>query len=175
MPSFLTSNDIITALYTIIDDSIKEINTGQYTKVGRPPLLSDSEVITILIYSTLILRQKNLKDILKFMKLYHKQDFQLPKYTAFVNHLHRITPLMGMIMSMTFSHSSINFTDSTMLEVCKLKRVDSHKVAKNIAKFGKNHQGWHYGFKLHSAIDSDGFLSSICFSPAKYLRRSNVA
>jgi len=39
-------------------------------------------------------------------------------------------------------------------------------VAKNIAQFGKNWQGWHYGFKLHASIDLQGMLCGIYFTPA---------
>jgi len=53
-----------------------------------------------------------------------------------------------------------------MLEVCKLVRADRHKVARNIATFGKNHQGWHYGFKLHAAVNPAGQLSAVYFTPA---------
>jgi hypothetical protein len=56
--------------------------------------------------------------------------------------------------------------DSTMLPVCKLHRADEHKVAKNIAQFGKNHQGWHYGFKLHASTNLSGALSGIALTPA---------
>jgi hypothetical protein len=56
--------------------------------------------------------------------------------------------------------------DSTMLPVCKFKRADSHRVAQGIAQFGKNHQGWHYGFKLHAAITPDDRLGGVSFTPA---------
>ena len=39
--------------------------------------------------------------------------------------------------------------DSTKLEVCKIKREFSHKVAKHIAQKSKSSMGWFYGFKLH--------------------------
>jgi len=53
-----------------------------------------------------------------------------------------------------------------MLPVCKPIRADRHKVARGVAQFGKNWQGWHYGFKLHAAIDSKNRLSAIVFTPA---------
>jgi len=28
-----------------------------------------------------------------------------------------------------------------------------------MATFGRNHQGWHYGFKLHVSVDLEGRLS----------------
>ena len=53
-----------------------------------------------------------------------------------------------------------------MLPVCKLIRAQKHKVAKNIADYGKNHQGWHYGFKLHASINLKGQLAGIALTPA---------
>lgn len=53
-----------------------------------------------------------------------------------------------------------------MLEVCRLVRADRHKVAKGVAAFGKNWQGWHYGFKLHAACDPQGRLAALLFTPA---------
>jgi hypothetical protein len=53
-----------------------------------------------------------------------------------------------------------------MLEVCKLARMNSHKVAKGVARMGANHQGWHYGFKLHASIDKEGNLSGLCLTTA---------
>lgn len=164
MPSLLPDGDLV-AIYCVIDDII---NSFDKPRVGRPPALSDSEMMTILVYNTLLLRQKNLKDIWKFIDKYHLDDFpKLPSYQAFVDHTHRLIPLLANVLSLTFVRSRVNLGDSTMLPVCKPFRVDSHKVAKNIAKLGKNHQGWHYGFKLHTAINLNGLLSAICFSGAE--------
>lgn len=161
------SNCDIVAIYCVIDDAISPFDTSP--KIGRPSALSDSEMMTILVYNTLLLRQKNLKDVWKFIKQYHSNDFsRLPSYQAFIDHAHRLIPLLANILSLSFVPSSVNFGDSTMLPVCKLKRADEHRVAKNIAKFGKNHQGWHYGFKLHAAINRQGLLSKICFSAADF-------
>lgn len=56
--------------------------------------------------------------------------------------------------------------DSTMLVVCKLIRADRHRVARGIAQFGKNWQGWHYDFKLHAACNQFGRLAAARFTPA---------
>ena len=53
-----------------------------------------------------------------------------------------------------------------MLHVCKLVRANRHQVAKGVADFGKNWQGWHYGFKLHAAVNPKGQLAAIYFTPA---------
>jgi hypothetical protein len=165
MPKPLTTAVDLTTLYVLIDDVLPKPN--QRATAGRHSLLSDSELITIIIFNAIILHQKTLKEIWKFVKDYHGKDFpKIPEYAGFVAHLHRVAPAMAELLSLTFAPAKLNFVDSTFLEVCKLHRVDDHKVAKNIAKFGKNHQGWHYGFKMHTAISFFKQLSSVVFTPA---------
>jgi hypothetical protein len=55
-----------------------------------------------------------------------------------------------------------------MLQVCKEVRANDHKVAKEVAGLGKNHQGWHYGFKLHATVNRKGQLCSFYFTPANF-------
>lgn len=60
----------------------------------------------------------------------------------------------------------VRFMDSTMVPVCKIYRAGSHKVSKNIAQFCKNHQGWHYGFKLHASVDNQRRFCGLALTPA---------
>ena len=160
---FLQSNHIVD-LYSWIDDSLPK---SLHQKIGRPVLVSDSEVITMLIWNTVTLKQHNLKDIFNALNLYNTKDFpRLPKYSSFVSHCHKVLPQFLELTELLLQSSNIGIVDSTMLEVCKLERADSHKVAKNKARFGKNHQGWHYGFKLHTTITLNGVLSSLYFTGA---------
>jgi len=53
-----------------------------------------------------------------------------------------------------------------MLPACKPIRADRHRVAAGVAQFGKNWQGWHYGFKLHAAVDHKNRLTAVVFTPA---------
>ena len=39
-------------------------------------------------------------------------------------------------------------------------------MTKGTADYGKNHQGWWYGFKLHAACNPKGQLCAIRFTPA---------
>lgn len=156
----------IIALYVWVDDLIPKKDNSSLG--GRPSILSNSELITILIWNALTVKQKNLKDIHKWISLYHKDDFpRLPKYSAFVDHCHRIIPYLIFFLNNILSKKAkIRFIDSTMLPVCKLVRANSHKVAKDIAAFGKNHQGWHYGFKLHASVDYKKRLCGLALTPA---------
>ncbi len=152
-------------IYVLVDDTIPKISRP---RGGRPTILSDSELITILIWNTLVVRQKTLKDIHTWIQMYHPHDFpSFPKYPAFVQHCHRVTPILHQFLTQLLSFQSpLRFMDSTMIEVCRQVRANSHKVAKGIAQFGKNHQGWHYGFKLHTSVDAKGRLAAVVLTPA---------
>lgn len=159
---FLHSHHIVD-LYCWVDNQLP----AQPYITGRPPLLQESEIITILIWNTIVLKQKTLKDIHSFMQTYHGDDFNLPKYSAFMNHCHKSLPKMWSLLEQLLSTTeAVRLMDATMLPVSKLHRVDKHKVAKDIAQFGKNWQGWHYGFKLHASVSLDGRLCGLALTPA---------
>jgi len=157
----------IVDLYVWVDDLLGSKHTP-HPQGGRPSLLKSSELVTLLVWNTLVLRQKTLRDLHEFARLYLKCEFpHLPKYSGFIDHCHRVTPLMFELLSRILCDGeALRFMDSTMLPVSTLERSNYHKVAKNIAAYGKNHQGWHYGFKLHAAITSAGSLCSIALTPA---------
>jgi len=61
--------------------------------------------------------------------------------------------------------TGINFIDSTKLQVCHTRRINSHKVFKGIAERGMSSTGWFYGFKLHLIINDMGEILSFCLTP----------
>ena len=135
---------------------------------GRPAVLRDSELVTLLVWNAIVLHQKTMKELHSFAQMYLDREFPcLPKYSAFVDHCHRVTPRMfSLLQQLLVIDEPIKFVDSTMLPVCTLKRAEKHRVVQGIAQFGKNHQGWHFGFKLHAAITKEGILSGLAFTPA---------
>jgi len=163
MPSLQPHN--ITDLYVMVDDMLPDISKPLG---GRPSALTSGELVTILIWNTLVVRQKTIKDIYRWTAMYHSSEFpKWPTYSAFVNHCSRVTPLlMWTLRQLLADKADIRFMDSTMVEVCKLVRADRHKVARSVAKFGKNHQGWHYGFKLHASVDTKGRFCGLALTPA---------
>ena len=102
--------------------------------------------------------------------MYHSDDFpHIPRYSAFVEACHNTIPILEKILTILLvSKTPLRIVDSTMLPVCKLVRADRHKVAKRIATYGKNHQGWHYGFKMHTTVDLTGRLASVYFTGAHF-------
>ena len=155
--------DNIVNLFVGIDDLL-------VTKVhpGRQSTLTDSELLTMLIWDGLTEPHKNLSSIYTWISREYPDYFpQLPTYQNFVAHCHRLMPLLMQILQSLLAHEApLRFVDSTMLPVCRLVRAHRHKVAAGIADFGHNHQGTHYGFKLHAGIDHLGHLTALVFTPA---------
>ena len=135
---------------------------------GRKPTLTDSELLTMLIWDGLTEPHKTLRSVYAWIVRDYADCFpKLPAYQNFVAHCHRLLPLLTGLLGATLSATApLRFVDSTMLPVCRKVRADRHKVAKDVAAWGKNWQGWHYGFKLHAAIDHQGRLAAISFTPA---------
>ncbi len=158
----------ITDLYVWVDDLLPKESV--HSRGGRPRTLSLSEVVTILIWQSLALKAKTMKDAHLWIARYHGDDFpRLPKYQRFVELCHAAMPSLVFVLEHVLETTSpVRLMDSTMLPVCKLQRADDHKTCRNIADFGKNHQGWHYGFKLHASIDPHGNLCGLAFTPASF-------
>lgn len=156
----------IVDVFVWVDDSLpKQVNTRLG---GRPSVLSDSELLTILLWDGLTEPHKNLSSLHAWIGREYCDYFpKLPRYQNFVAHVHRLLPQMvWLLQSLLVSGAPLRFADSTMLPVCKPIRADRHKVARGVAQFGKNWQGWHYGFKLHAAIDHNNRLAALVFTPA---------
>lgn len=156
----------IVDVFVWVDDSLPKQAMNRLG--GRPSTLSDSELLSILIWDGLTEPHKNLSSMHAWIAREYSDYFpKLPRYQNFVAHVHRLLPQMvWLLQSLLASGAPLRFADSTMLPVCTLIRADRHKVAKGVAQFGKNWQGWHYGFKLHAAIDHQNRLAAAVFTPA---------
>ncbi len=161
------TQDHITYLFVWLDDNLPLLATP---RVGRKSQLTNSELVTILVWNAVTVKQQTLQDVYRWLRLEYTQEFpHLPCYQNFVKHCQRALPLLIWTLSQLLdTQAPLRIMDFTRLEVCRLARADSHKVAANIADFGKNHQGWHSGFKLHTAVDRQGRLASLVFTPASY-------
>lgn len=156
----------IVDLFVWVDDNLPK--TKNSALGGRPPALTNSELLTILIWDGLNEPHKNLSAVYSWIKREYSDSFpKLPKYQNFVESCHRALPDMIWLLKSLLNHNAqLRFADSTMLPVCKPIRANRHKVARGFAQFGRNWQGWHYGFKLHAAIDHNNRLVAIVFTPA---------
>jgi hypothetical protein len=160
----LHSQDIVN-LYVWVDDLLPK---AAHPQGGRYSLMTDSELVTLLIWNAVVVHQHTIKDIYRWARLYHRREFpRLPQYNSFLEHCHRVTvACLYLLQQLLCWKAPLKIMDSTMVPVCTLDRAATHRVAKRVARFGKNYQGWHYGFKLHVSIDAAGRLCGFVFSPA---------
>jgi hypothetical protein len=165
---------LLVELYCDIDDFSKA-----FDEYWRKHLLTDgtpvipkcamclSEIMTIVI----LFHLSNHRTFKWYYKNYicgTLQSYfpQALSYNRFIEIMQgAIVPLTVYLMKFrTGKCSGISFLDSTTLDVCHNRRINSHKVFKNIAKRGKSSTGWFYGFKLHLVINDEGEILSFCLT-----------
>jgi Transposase DDE domain len=92
---------------------------------------------------------------------------QLVSYNRFVELMPSVLlPLCFFVHCRQKTETGIYFVDATTIEVCHVKRANSNKVFKPIAKKGKSSMGWFFGFKLHIVINDKGELIAFKMTPA---------
>ena len=102
------------------------------------------------------------KDCLKFFP-------KLVSYNRFVELMpDAAMPLSLFVQSIGLQSpcTGISFVDSTTLDVCDSHRIWQNRVFEGVARRGKSSTGWHYGFKLHLAVNDRGEILRFCLTPA---------
>ena len=127
-------------------------------KRGPKQKLCLSEIMTIVIYFHHS-KFRTFKNYYLSLKMCNSADFaHLVSYNRFVELQKKaLVPLMLFLsISCSKNATNVSFIDSTKLQVCKNRRIYSHKVFKGVASRGKTSVGWFYGFKLHLVINEYG-------------------
>jgi len=164
----------ISDIFCVIDEFCKEFEqtTEKFilgNKSKRPPRMSDSEVICILI----LFHMGSFRCLKHFYLFYVRQHMQseFPKtvsYNRFVELSQKtLMPLTIFLKTCCLGTcSGISFVDSTPIRVCNNKRIKRNKVFKDIAQVGKSTMGWFYGFKLHIVINDKGEVLNFAITQA---------
>ena len=108
----------IVDLFVLVDDHLPK-----QVKPGARSVLTDSELLTILIWDGLCEPHKNLTSIYSWIEREYKDYFpRLPRYQNFVAHVHRLLPKLvwlfpSLIISDAAHHTQQNkiATDLQML------------------------------------------------------------
>ncbi|WP_296618468.1 IS982 family transposase [Marivirga sp.] len=163
----MTLTDVkITEIFYLIDEftaeykkSVKNHTLGKKPK--RKPRMSDSEVITIMVY----FHSGGFRNMKHFYLHYVQKHLshlfpQTVSYNRFVELMQSSTmPMVLFLKSCCLGNGTgISFVDSTPIRVCKNKRIKRNRVFKDIAEVGKSTMGYFYGFKLHLVINDRGEL-----------------
>lgn len=175
----------LTELFCDVDDfiqlnknnSLKQINCNKNkNNYFRHSKLSSSEIVTIVI----AYHQSGYKNFKAFYREYVVKHliFQFPQlvsYNRFVELMSTVVKLLADYLVSKFGkNTGISYIDSTSIQVCKPKRMNSNKVFRGLATKSKTTIGWFFGFKLHLIINECGELLSISFSKGNVDDRTPV-
>lgn len=163
-------NDFLIHIFCLVDDFCKDFEPAWKssllahstpkgdTRNKRSTQLCISEIMTIVIYFHYS-KFRTFKDYyhLLIRDLLLRYFPGLTSYSRFVRLMKRVLlPLFVFLNAMLGQCHGISFLDSTILTVCHVKRISSHRVFRTMAKRGKTSTGWFMGFKLHLVINERG-------------------
>lgn len=164
----------ITEIFCLVDEFCQQFipfleKNSIGNKSKRPPIMSHSEIISIMIFFHL----SGFRCFKHFYIFYVQKHMQaeFPKtvsYNRFTELMQsNILPLTMFLKTCCMGNcTGISFVDSTPIRVCKNKRIKNNKVFKDIANVGKSTMGWFYGFKLHLIINEKGEVLSFTITQA---------
>ncbi len=165
----MNKNDI-TALFYCIDEFCKIYEEWEASRLiprvgvrNRSGKLSLSEMLCIVVMFHLS-AFRNFKLFYEYgiKDMYRGYFKELPCYARFVQIQKKLfLPLSVLIQSLLGEKTGIYIADSTSLSVCHNRRINRHRVFKNLAARGKTTMGWFYGLKLHIVINNKGEVMAI--------------
>lgn len=169
--------DKITEIFCLVDDFCKEIEkvkeghiipeTTSKKRRNRKFKLSDSEVITILIFFHLM-RFRDLKHFyINYVQKHLISEFpETVSYNRFVELQQKaFLPMCIFLQTCCLGEcTGISFIDSTPIRACHIKREKQNKVFMGYAMKGQCSLGWFYGFKLHIIINDKGEIIDFIFT-----------
>ncbi len=170
----------LTRIFCDIDDFCKELTLhmenkllpspdGERKRRGPACCLSDSEIMTILIFFQSS-GWRNFKHFYNgFLCCYWNDVFpSLPSYSRFIEIMNRVTFHLVLFTQLhSGKRTGIYYIDSTCLPVCHLQRSRRHKTFDEIAQYGRTSVAWFFGLKLHIVINDRGALIAFKITSGK--------
>lgn len=137
------------------------------------PQLSDSEIITIMIFY----HWSGFKNFQYYYQYLVQKELiiyfpKLPSYHRFVELMSRQTIKLYMfvkVMTLLSKQTGHYFIDRKKLPVCDNRRIHSNKVFSGFAKRGKSSTGWFYGLKTHLIINELGQIMNFMLTPTNVM------
>ena len=187
-------DDSLIHIFCLVDDFCKEFEPvwkssllthstpkGD-TRNKRSTKLKASEIMTLVIY----FHHSKFQTFKDYYNLLVKDRLQkyfpgLPTYSRFVRLIKRVLfPLFAFLQGVLGKCKGLSFLDSTILTVCHVRRISSHRVFCKMARRGKTSTGWFFGFKLNLVINEKGEILAFMLTagnvddrkPVPYLAKS---
>src|SRR5688572_26476777 len=140
-----------------------QLQEGSRQRQRQSDLLP-SEMMTIMVH----FHQARYRDFksyyLQYGRVYLRREFpKLVSYSRFIQLMPSLlVPLCAYLKQRCQPTRGLAFVDSTALTVCDNRRIERHRVFKDMAGRGKTSMGWFYGFKLHFVVNDRGELVACC-------------
>lgn len=166
--------DKITEIFSVVDEFCKNFKdqTSCFllgNKPKRPPRMSTSEVITIVLLFHLSGFRTFKHFYIFYVQKHMRSEFpQTVSYNRFVELMQSsLMPMAIFTKTCCLGQcTGISFVDSTPIRVCRNKRITRNKVFAGLAETGKSTMGWFHGFKLHIVINDKGEILNFCITQA---------
>ena len=159
---------IIVSIYFFVDEFVKHteqqeskrlLGCRRRKKRGFPSAMTHSEIITIC----LLFQMSNFQNFKSFYL--HSQTALKPYFSSFLSYAHFIKMqkqvyhlLYFFLLSLLGKPTGVSFIDSTSLSVCKNKRINRHKVFKELHR--EENQVW-VGFLVSNFTSSSIMLEKL--------------
>jgi hypothetical protein len=166
-------DSFLVSLYVLVDDWWQEHHPSSARKPGRPPLLSDSEVITLAILAQWP-RFRSERDFWRFAHAHLRAYFPNLCTQSQFNRRVRALELELRALQRAFAgelcepSAVYRVLDTTLVPAVVRVRASRKGLFAGQASFGRSASKteWVYGFKVALVVDPDGVITAFGLAPA---------
>jgi hypothetical protein len=166
-------DSFLVSLYVLVDDWRKLYRSSQRPRIGRPALLTDSEVITLAILAQWP-RFRSERDFWRFASSHLRSYFpKLCSQSQFNRRIRALEPEMR-ALQLAFARelaepsAVYRVVDTTLVPAMVRVRASRKGLFCGQATFGRSASKteWVYGFKVALVVDPEGVVSAFGLAPA---------
>jgi Transposase DDE domain len=166
-------DSFLVSLYVLVDDWWKLDRSSKPPKIGRPALLTDSEVITLAILAQWP-RFRSERDFWRFASSHLRSYFPtLCSQSQFNRRVRALEPELRALQrafarELAESSAVYRVVDTTLVPAMERVRASRKGLFCGQASFGRSASKteWVYGFKVALVVDPEGVVSAFGLAPA---------
>jgi Transposase DDE domain len=166
-------DSFLVSLYVLVDDWWKLDRSSKPPKIGRPALLTDSEVLTLAILAQWP-RFRSERDFWRFASSHLRSYFPtLCSQSQFNRRVRALEPELRALQlafarELACPSALYRVVDTTLVPTMVRVRASRKGLFCGQASFGRSASKteWVYGFKVALMVDPEGVVSAIRLAPA---------
>jgi hypothetical protein len=166
-------DSFVTELYVVVDDWWRVAHAADARRPGRPPRLSPSEVLTLVVLAQWP-RWRSERDFWRFARAHLRALFPALCTQAQFNRRERaLAPELRALQAHLAAGASdggevYRVLDTSLVPAMRRVRACRHGLFAGQAAFGRSasHTEWVYGFKLGLAVSPAGVVTAFGLAPA---------